>query len=136
MSTTSDHGTAVTTTEEVPDVAHDERATTPRTGNGVFRAFWRWHFYASVLVIPIMAMLALTGGLLSYRYGRTPGGMRELLRAMPKPNFWHAPTANEAQYLIGFKTADEIRNRRTKATQEIHRRLRSKGIELAAGDDG
>ena len=38
---------------------------------------------------------ALTGGLLSYRYGRTPGGMRELLRAMPKPNFWHAPTANE-----------------------------------------
>jgi hypothetical protein len=47
-----------------------------------------------------------------------------------------ALTANEAQYLIGFKTADEIRNRRTKATEEIHRRLRSKGIELTAGDDG
>jgi len=47
-----------------------------------------------------------------------------------------ALTANEAQYLIGFKTADEIRNRRTKAKEEIHRRLRSKGIELAAGDDG
>jgi hypothetical protein len=47
-----------------------------------------------------------------------------------------ALTANEAQYLLGFKTADEIRNRRTKATQEIHRQLRSKGIELAAGDDG
>jgi len=42
----------------------------------------------------------------------------------------------KAHYLIGFKTADEIRNRFTKATQEIHRRLRSKGIELAAGDDG
>lgn len=48
----------------------------------------------------------------------------------------HALTANEAQYLIGFKTADEIRNRRIKATEEIHRRLRSKGIELAADNNG
>ena len=72
MSTTSDHGTAVTTTEEVPDVASDERATTPRTGNGVFRAFWRWHFYASVLVIPIMAMLALTGLIYLFRWQIDP----------------------------------------------------------------
>ncbi len=30
------------------------------------------------------------GGMLSYRYGG-----RELLRAMPQPNFWRAPTAND-----------------------------------------
>lgn len=39
-----------------------------------------------------------------------------------------ALTANEAQYLVGFRTADEIRNRLLKAKQEIDLRLRSKGI--------
>jgi hypothetical protein len=46
-----------------------------------------------------------------------------------------ALTANEAQYLIGFKAADEIRNRLAKAKEEIHRRLRSKGIELTIDND-
>lgn len=40
-----------------------------------------------------------------------------------------ALTANEANYLIGFRTADEIRNRLAKARQETNLRLRSKGIE-------
>jgi orotate phosphoribosyltransferase len=39
-----------------------------------------------------------------------------------------ALTANEAQYLVGFRTPDEIRNRLAKARKEINRRLRSKGI--------
>ena len=39
-----------------------------------------------------------------------------------------ALTANEAQYLVGFRTADELRNRVAKAGQEIHLRLRAKGI--------
>jgi hypothetical protein len=40
-----------------------------------------------------------------------------------------ALTANEANCLIGFRTADEIRNRLSKAREETNRRLRSKGIE-------
>jgi hypothetical protein len=40
-----------------------------------------------------------------------------------------ALTANEANYLIGFRTPDEIRDRLAKARQETDRRLRSKGIE-------
>jgi uncharacterized iron-regulated membrane protein len=28
---------------------------------GLFRAFWRWHFYASLLVVPVFAILAVTG---------------------------------------------------------------------------
>lgn len=40
-----------------------------------------------------------------------------------------ALTANEANYLIGFRTADEIRNRLAKARKETDLRLRSKGIE-------
>ncbi len=40
-----------------------------------------------------------------------------------------ALTANEANYLIGFRSADEIRNRLVKAKKETHLRLRSKEIE-------
>lgn len=36
-------------------------------------------------------------------------------------------TANEASYLVGFRTIEEIRNRRVKAEKEIHKRLVSKG---------
>ena len=42
-----------------------------------------------------------------------------------------ALTANEAQYLVGFRSIDEIRNRLAAARQEIDRRLRSKGITSA-----
>lgn len=40
----------------------------------------------------------------------------------------NALTANKARYLVGFRTADEIRSRLAKAKQEIDLRLRSKGI--------
>jgi predicted amidophosphoribosyltransferase len=40
-----------------------------------------------------------------------------------------ALTANEANYFVGFKTADEIRNRLAKAREETCLRLRSKGIK-------
>lgn len=39
-----------------------------------------------------------------------------------------ALTANEARYLVGFRSLDELRGRLAKAEQEIDRRLRSKGI--------
>lgn len=44
-----------------------------------------------------------------------------------------ALTANEANYLIGFRSADEIRDRLAKARKETDRRLRSKGIEREGG---
>lgn len=40
----------------------------------------------------------------------------------------NALTANEAQYLVGFRSSDEIRNRLIKAKKESNLRLRSKGI--------
>jgi hypothetical protein len=43
-----------------------------------------------------------------------------------------ALTANEAGYLSGFRTADELRNRATKAAEEINLRLRAKGFQLEA----
>ena len=44
-----------------------------------------------------------------------------------------ALTANEAEYLVGFRSIDAIRNRLAAAEQEIDRRLRSKGIARAPG---
>ena len=43
-----------------------------------------------------------------------------------------ALTANEAEYLVGFKSIDAIRNRLAAAEQEIDRRLRSKGAARAS----
>ena len=45
----------------------------------------------------------------------------------------NALTANEARYLVGFRKADDIRNRLVKAKQEIDLRLRSKGIQSVFG---
>jgi hypothetical protein len=39
-----------------------------------------------------------------------------------------ALTANEAQYIAGFRSLDAPRNRLVAAEQEIDRRIRSKGI--------
>src|SRR5665811_1583304 len=43
------------------------------------------------------------GGLVSYRYGLTSDGGREMLRTIPQPNFWHAPTANERGWGMPFR---------------------------------
>ena len=34
---------------------------------GLYRAFWRWHFYAGLLVMPVLMLMALTGGLYLFR---------------------------------------------------------------------
>ena len=57
---------------------------------------------------------------LSNRYGRN---LETLISVTPE-----ALTANEANYLIGFRSLDEIRNRIVKARKETNLRLRSKGI--------
>ena len=39
---------------------------------GLFRAFWRWHFYASFVVAPILLMLAVTGLIYLLRFQLEP----------------------------------------------------------------
>ncbi len=62
---------------------------------------------------------------LSDRYGRN---LETLISVTPE-----ALTANEANYLIGFRSLDEIRNRIVKARKETNLRLRSKGISGVEG---
>jgi uncharacterized iron-regulated membrane protein len=35
--------------------------------SGAYRAVWRWHFYAGVLVMPFLMLMALTGGLYLFK---------------------------------------------------------------------
>lgn len=58
--------------------------------------------------------------LLTVRYGKD---LQDQIQVAPQ-----ALTANEADYLIGFRSLDEIRNRILKARKETNLRLRSKGI--------
>lgn len=47
---------------------------------GWFRAFWRWHFYASFLVVPVMLMLAITGLVYLLRFQIEPLLHPDLMR--------------------------------------------------------
>lgn len=52
----------------------DDRTPTRRkkANGGLFRAFWRWHFYASFLVIPVLLVLAGTGLIYLLRFQIEP----------------------------------------------------------------
>lgn len=58
----------------VAEIAHSARSA------GLFRAFWRWHFYASFLVVPIFAMLAVTGLIYLFRFQLEPLLHADLMR--------------------------------------------------------
>ena len=46
----------------------DQPATNPSTPSGsLYRAVWRWHFYAGILVAPILIVLSVTGGLYVFK---------------------------------------------------------------------
>ena len=66
--------------------------------------------------------------LLERRHG---DAIREIFQIDPA-----ALTAEEARYLIGFRTADEIRNRSLAARQETDRRLRARTSDRLGGEAG
>ncbi len=45
---------------------------TPNRGSGWFRAVWRWHFFASFLVVPVLLLLATTGLIYLFRFQLEP----------------------------------------------------------------
>ena len=55
----------------------DPPTPTPRTW---FAAFWRWHFFASFLVIPVLAVLATTGLIYLFRFQLEPALHPDLMR--------------------------------------------------------
>jgi uncharacterized iron-regulated membrane protein len=61
------------------EIDHDENSSIKTSRTGLFAAFWRWHFFASLVVIPVFAMLAVTGMIHMFRFDiwnlRHPGVM-------------------------------------------------------------
>lgn len=55
--------------DPAPDLTGPDGA---RRGSGLFRAFWRWHFYASIVVVPILLTLAVTGLIYLFRWQIDP----------------------------------------------------------------
>ena len=49
------------------DVTASASAGSTATGGALYRLVWKWHFLASLFVLPFMAMLALTGGIYLYK---------------------------------------------------------------------
>jgi uncharacterized iron-regulated membrane protein len=47
------------------DTAQSRRPTRPMSG--AYRVVWRWHFYAGILVLPFLCLMALTGGLYLFK---------------------------------------------------------------------
>jgi uncharacterized iron-regulated membrane protein len=54
-----------------PPTAHP-RERRGRAGSGWFRAVWRWHFFASFLVVPVLLLLAVTGLIYLFRFQLEP----------------------------------------------------------------
>jgi beta-galactosidase len=72
----------------VPGSAPVRRAPAPEVVRGIHNVGVRGRHFTALFS-------RIHGGLTSYRYGLTPDGGRELLRSVPQPSFWHAPTSNE-----------------------------------------
>ncbi|WP_284877943.1 PepSY domain-containing protein [Brevundimonas sp. MEB006b] len=75
--------------------------TTPDDLSGAYRVVWRWHFYAGVFVMPVLMLLALTGGL--YLFKDEIDGLlyRDMIRVpavqmRAAPDAWVASAAQAA----------------------------------------
>ncbi len=72
-------------------------STEPRRSAGLFRAFWRWHFYASIVVIPVFVMLSVTGLVILFKWQIDPAvnpGVMSVVQ--PAYGSTVAPSAQEA----------------------------------------
>ncbi len=59
--------------------------------SGAYRAVWRWHFYAGVFVMPVLMLLALTGGLYLFKDEIDAALYRDMIR-VPAVQAQAAPT--------------------------------------------
>lgn len=62
------------------DPARPEQRRRPARATGLFRAAWRWHFFASFLVAPVLLLLAGTGLIYLFRFQLEPLLHADLMR--------------------------------------------------------
>ncbi|WP_228943157.1 PepSY-associated TM helix domain-containing protein [Nocardioides sp. Leaf374] len=67
----TDQAAPTATPARRPRPPRDERAR-KKGGSGLFRAMWRWHFFASFLVVPVLLVLSVTGLIYLFRFQIEP----------------------------------------------------------------
>lgn len=68
------------------------RTLRPAPIGAVYRAVWRWHFYAGLLVLPFLVLLAVTGGLYLFHKEIDAIVHADLLRVPPATGAGVAPS--------------------------------------------
>ena len=65
-----------------------------------FAPFWRWHFYAGFLVVPVLAVLAVTGLIYLFRFQVEPVLHPTLMRVEPAVDGFLMPYAVQQQKVV------------------------------------
>ena len=89
----------MTTAPPVPP-APDPTTRRTRT-SGLFRAFWRWHFYSAFLVVPVLLMLAATGLIYLFRFQLEPMLHADLMTV-------DVPSGDALKVKVRAQTADRV----------------------------
>ena len=123
----------------VPGSVPARRAAAPEVVYGIHNVGVRGRHFTALFS-------RLHGGCVSYRYGLTPDGGRELLRSVPRPSFWHAPTSNEigwggpaqdGAWLVASRyAAGRPRPRAARGRADRRRRARQLPVRAAHGARG
>lgn len=76
--------------------------TSSRGLSGAYRAVWRWHFYAGLLVLPVLMLMALTGGLYLFKPEIEAAAYGRIAQVTPRaewtsPDRWAAAAQSEVQ---------------------------------------
>lgn len=58
----------------------------PRGQTGLYRVFWRWHFYAGVLVAPVLVVMAVTGAMYVFKDELERAIYRDTMSVTPQPS--------------------------------------------------
>lgn len=48
-------------------IGSPEEKSVPRRRTGLYRVFWRWHFYAGIIIGPVLVVVALTGAMYIFK---------------------------------------------------------------------
>ncbi|WP_181832696.1 PepSY-associated TM helix domain-containing protein [Bosea caraganae] len=73
-----------------------------RASASFYRAVWRWHFYAGLLTLPFLILLAVTGGLYLFRYELDGLIHRDLKQVEIRTSAMAAPSAIVANALAAI----------------------------------
>ncbi|WP_422927706.1 PepSY-associated TM helix domain-containing protein [Singulisphaera sp. PoT] len=83
---------SATQSERTADEEAVELASRPESSGSLYRVLWRWHFYAGVLISPILLIVTLTGALYIFHSEIEDLGHARLRFVTPEPGASRANT--------------------------------------------